>query len=135
MAIEAGAPTPYNESPGRFGFVETSSDYSPSRTVVVPLLEDEPLLAQMGSSTRTNVRGAGRNGVEIRQEPANQAAVLGFHSLLQQTATRQEVRINPPEHYLEALRLFGDDAARRVATVNGATVAGLITARFGNEAI
>lgn len=135
LAIEAGTPSPYNESPERFGFEETVTHYSPSRTVVVPLLDDEPLLAQMNSSTRTKVRRASRNGIEIRQAPATEAEILKFHGLIQQTGSRQEFEVKSPDHYLEALRQFGDDSALLFATYEGTVVAGLIAARFGDEAI
>jgi lipid II:glycine glycyltransferase (peptidoglycan interpeptide bridge formation enzyme) len=135
LAIESARVTPYNADPASFGFHVLLTRFSPGRTVVVPLLEDEPLLAQMNAGTRTNIRRAGRNGVEIRREAADEAAVFGFHTLLRETSERQGFPINPPSHYLAALRLFGDDASLHVASVAGTDVAGLIAARFGDLAI
>jgi lipid II:glycine glycyltransferase (peptidoglycan interpeptide bridge formation enzyme) len=135
LAIEAGEQTPFNLQPERHGFATVQTRHSPGRTVIVPLLEDDALLAQMNSGTRAKVRRAQRHGVEIERSTPDAASVERFHAMLRETSTRQGFRINPPDHYLEALRIFGADASLHLATVEGRSVAGLIAARFGDLAI
>jgi lipid II:glycine glycyltransferase (peptidoglycan interpeptide bridge formation enzyme) len=117
------------------GFIDATSRFSPARTVMVPVGDDQALLDQMHPATRRNVRGAQRNGVDIRSVAPNEHSIATFYQLLQDTARRQRFRINPPAHYANALNVFGTDAALLVASVAGVEVAALISVRFGDEAI
>jgi lipid II:glycine glycyltransferase (peptidoglycan interpeptide bridge formation enzyme) len=135
LAVEAAAASPLTETPEKFGFVTRTTRYSPGRTVVVPLLDDEALLAQMTSDGRYDVRYAQRHGVEIRRVTADEAAIRRFHAMLRETAERQGFRINPPAYYLSPLLLLGDDTDFLMASVGGTDVASAIAARFGDQAM
>jgi lipid II:glycine glycyltransferase (peptidoglycan interpeptide bridge formation enzyme) len=107
----------------------------PSRTVKVPLLDDESLLAQMHQKQRYNIRLARRRGVSIREAPPDDEHVSVFYSLLEDTSVRNEFGIHDLGYYREFLRTFGDDAVLMFADVEGRPAAGLIAAFCGEEAI
>jgi lipid II:glycine glycyltransferase (peptidoglycan interpeptide bridge formation enzyme) len=135
LGIEPTAALPFTKALDHSGFIESSNRFSPSRTVIVPLRDDQALLDQLHAGTRHKVRRAQRNGVEIRQVAPDEKGIATFYELLQDTARRQRFRINPPAHYANALHVFGTDAALLVASVAGVDVAALIPVRFGDEAI
>jgi lipid II:glycine glycyltransferase (peptidoglycan interpeptide bridge formation enzyme) len=107
----------------------------PSRSVKVPLLDDESLLAQMHAKTRYNVRMAKRRGVVSRVIPATEEAVSTFYGLLRDTAARNQFEVHAVAYYREFLRLFGDDAVLIFAEVESKPVAAVVSAAFGDEAI
>jgi peptidoglycan pentaglycine glycine transferase (the first glycine) len=134
LALEPLETLPQGVARG-FGFVDCATRFSPGRTVIVPLLDDQALLEQMNAGTRHKVRRAQRNGVEVTQESLDGPHLDRFHALLRETADRQGFRIHGPDHYAEALRIFGDDAVMLVASVEDEDVAGLIAARFNRGAV
>ena len=107
----------------------------PSRTVKIPLLDDQPLLAQMHQKTRYNIRLAQRRGVQVRQAAASDESVSTFYTLLEDTSSRNAFGIHEIGYYREFLRTFGEDAALLFAEVEGRPAAGLIAASCGEEAV
>jgi len=135
VIVEPDRPLPYC---GRFkehGFVRGPEHVQPARTVKVPLLDDEPLLAQMHQKTRYSVRLAERRGVEIRRVAPNGAAMNDFFSLLLETSGRNEFGIHDEAYYRDFMLTFGDHALLAFAFVEGMPAAALIAARFGDSAI
>lgn len=109
--------------------------YSPQRTVIVPLTDDESLLKQMHSSKRREIRRAKRDAIQIERGDPSGDAMDTFYGLMIDTSTRNQVRISPKEYYADALRVFADDAVMMFAVADGKVAAGLIAARFGDTAI
>jgi lipid II:glycine glycyltransferase (peptidoglycan interpeptide bridge formation enzyme) len=107
----------------------------PSRTVKVPLLEDQALLDQMHQKTRYSVRLAQRRGVEVREGSEAANSVAAFFSLLEDTARRNKFAIHPQEYYSDFLRVFEEQAILLLAYIDEDIAAGIIAARFGAEAI
>jgi lipid II:glycine glycyltransferase (peptidoglycan interpeptide bridge formation enzyme) len=116
-------------------FVVGPPHIQPVRTVKVDLLDDEALLAQMHPKTRYNVRLALRRGVVARRAAAGPDTVEAFYALLADTAQRNDFGIHDASYYRAFLDEFGDDAVVIFAETDGKTVAGLIAAAFGDEAI
>lgn len=119
---------------GSSRIVEGGDQYTPGRTVMVPLVDDEALVRQMHSAKRREVRRAERRGITIETLAPTDAPVAAFHALLEDTSTRNQFRINPKSYYADFLRLFEDDAALMLAMVDGKVAAGLIVVRFGEMA-
>ena len=107
----------------------------PSRTVKIPLLDDQALLAQMHHKTRYNIRLAQRRGVQVRQAVVSDESVATFYTLLEDTSSRNAFGIHEIGYYREFLRTFGEDAALLFADVEGRPAAGLIAASCGDEAV
>jgi lipid II:glycine glycyltransferase (peptidoglycan interpeptide bridge formation enzyme) len=124
---------------GRFrdaGLVVGPEHIQPVRTVKVPLLDDEALLAQMHQKTRYNVRLAARRGVQFRRLPSTPESTVDFYALMEDTARRNEFAIHSLDYYADFLELFGDDAVLMGAwSEDGKLAAMLIAASFGSEAI
>lgn len=119
----------------QYGFVRGGEHIQPDRTVQIPLLDDEPLLAQMHQKTRYSVRLAQRRGVEIGHETDIGSGVSKFYQLLKETSERNEFGIHSHEYYADFMRTFGDNALLLTAQYDGHIAASLIAARFGKEAI
>ena len=117
------------------GFVRGRSSLQPSRTVKVPLLPDDELLAQMHQKNRYNVRLAVRRGVEIERVPASAGTVDEFYGLLGETAARNGFGVHERWYYDRFLSLFGEDAALFFARANGTTAATGIASRFGDQGV
>ena len=58
-----------------------------------------------------------------------------FYGLLGDTAGRNEFGIHQASYYGDFMRLFGDDAVLLFALIDDCPVAGVIAARFGDEAV
>lgn len=135
LIVESDAALPFTGRLRNAGFVRGPAHIQPGRTVKVPLLDDEPLLGQMHQKTRYNIRLAQRRGVAaVRAEPTAQALET-FYGLLTDTAERNEFGIHGAGYYVDFVRLFGDDAVLLFALIEDEPVAGVIAARFGDEAI
>lgn len=117
------------------GMVVGPKHVQPERTVMVPLLDDEPLLMQMHQKTRYNVRLARRRGVEIRQMDPTPESVASFYDLMQDTSRRNEFGIHSRDYYRDFLQLLGDDGILLGAWSEGKLAAALIGAVFGDLAI
>lgn len=108
----------------------------PARTVKVPMLADEALLAQMHQKTRYSVRLAERKGVVIdRHEGFAEQALRIFYQLLSETSDRNEFGIHTYNYYRSFLTAFGRDSLLLIASVESQPAAALIAASFGDEAI
>lgn len=112
-------------------------DYvQPGRTVKIPLGDDNSLLMGMHQKTRYSVRLAMRKGVDISAHEGPDEEMLGrFFALLTETSQRNEFGIHNLTYYRDFMEVFGSDALLQIASVNDQPAAGLIAARFGNEAI
>ena len=108
----------------------------PGRTVKIPLLEDDALLAGMHQKTRYSVRLAPRKGVLVDWHTGDDhAAVDEFYPMMLETSLRNEFGIHTADYYSSFLRHFADRAVLLIARVEGHPAAGLIAAVFGSDAI
>ena len=135
LMVESNTALPFTGNYKSEGFVRGADHFQPSRTVKIPLLPDADLLAQMHQKTRYSVRLAERRGVEIVRMAPDEAAVDQFYELLEDTSSRNEFGIHPRAYYQDFLEIFGDDALLLFAKVDGVSAAGLIAAKFHDEAI
>jgi lipid II:glycine glycyltransferase (peptidoglycan interpeptide bridge formation enzyme) len=120
----------------RLGFVEAAAHIQPARTVKIPLLSDDELLAQMHQKTRYSVRLAPRRGVTIKRSPWDDVEALDvFFGLLRDTSVRNDFGIHDKDYYVDFMEQFRDDAVLLLSYIDEAPAAGLISARFGDEAI
>ena len=126
-----GLPGTYRDA----GFVRGPEHYQPSRTVKVPLLDDEALLGQMHQKTRYNVRLAQRRGVTVEKAEGGGASLDVFYDLLRDTSERNEFGIHDRAYYDDFLQLFGDAAVLLFARIDGVVAAAVMSARFGSEAV
>jgi lipid II:glycine glycyltransferase (peptidoglycan interpeptide bridge formation enzyme) len=116
-------------------FGEGRAHFQPARTVKVPLLADDQLLGQMHQKTRYSVRLAQRRGVVVEQATLTTDKIDIFFQLLQDTSERNDFGIHSRQYYADFLDIFGSDALMLLAKVDGEVAAGLVSARFGKEAI
>jgi lipid II:glycine glycyltransferase (peptidoglycan interpeptide bridge formation enzyme) len=116
-------------------YVDGPPPFQPGRTVKVPLLNDDDLLKQMHQKTRYSVRLAQRRGVEVERARHSSGNVDFFFALLQDTSERNEFGIHTRQYYDDFLDVFKDDALMLLARVEGQVAAGLIAAKYGEEAI
>jgi len=108
----------------------------PSRTVKIPLLEDEPLLKQMHQKSRYSVRLAMRRGVVVKRFAFDDPDGLQFfHELLLDTSSRNEFGVHDRQYYEDFLDVMKDDAGLFVAFVNDKPAAALISVCFGTDSI
>ncbi len=135
LIVEPDAPLPLAGRYRGHGFVRGPARVQPGRSVLVPLLEDGPLLDQMHQKTRYNIRLAQRRGVTATAAEASPTAKAAFYGLLSDTAGRNQFAVHTAEYYADFLQVFGDAAVLMFAWIEGRPVAGLIAARFGELAI
>ena len=135
LMIEANSALPFSGTFRDHGFVKGVASIQPERTVQIPLLDDDALLKQMHEKTRYSVRLAGRRGVEIEIPTDIDAGVRAFYALLDDTAGRNEFAIRSFDYYIDFMAEFGDHARLMLAHHEGNLAAGVIAARFGNEAM
>jgi lipid II:glycine glycyltransferase (peptidoglycan interpeptide bridge formation enzyme) len=135
VMIEPDKRLPFDGSFKKHGFVRGSEHFQPSRTVIVPLLEDEPLLGQMHQKTRYSIRLAYRRGIEIRRAETTDESVEAFHRLLRETSERNEFGIHSAQYYGDFLKMYGDSAVLFFAMTGENIAASLIAARFGRLAV
>lgn len=135
LLVETDRPLPFAGSSKAEGFVRGGGHFQPGRTVKIPLLSDQELLAQMHQKTRYSVRLAERRGVVFEQRAADDASIDQFYRLLLDTSDRNGFGIHSRDYYADFLRTFRDDALLLFASVAGEPAAALIAARFGAEAI
>ena len=135
VVIEPNQIMPFTGTFKEHGFVRGPSHFQPSRTVIVPLLNDDALLGQMHQKTRYSIRLAHRRGVEVRRTLVSDESVDTFYRLLRETSERNEFGIHGVDYYGDFLRTFGDSALLLFALVDNQAAAALISARFGRGAI
>lgn len=122
--------------PGGPRFVTGPARIQPARTVKVPLLDDDALLAQMHQKTRYNIRYSLRKGVTVSFEDPAGPGFDDFFTLMEDTAERNEYAIHSREYYRDALATLGDRAALAIARVpGGEAAAALIASVTGPEAV
>lgn len=108
----------------------------PGRTVKVPLMADEPLLAGMHQKTRYSVRLAMRKGVVVdRHRGDDRVALDEFYAMLAETSRRNEFGVHTAGYYASFLRHFPERAILFIARVDGHPAAGIIAATFGSDAV
>lgn len=134
LIVEPNGPLPLSGTFKDHGFVRGPHAFQPGRTVQIPLLDDDALLAQMHQKTRYSVRLATRRGVTV-EACADEAGIQAFYQLLTDTSERNEFGIHSLAYYRDFLNVFGEHARLLLAHYDGHIAAGLIAARFGEEAI
>ena len=134
LIVEPNGPLPLAGTLKDHGFVRGPHAFQPGRTVQIPLLDDDALLAQMHQKTRYSVRLATRRGVTV-ESSTDDECIEAFYQLLQDTSERNEFGIHARAYYRDFVQVFGDQASLLVAHYDGHIAAGLIAARFGDEAI
>ncbi len=118
------------------GVVRGPAHVQPGRTVKVPLLDDDAILARMHQKTRYNVRLAQRRNVTIEHRAFDRESVDLFYELMKDTSERNEFAIHSYAYYDDFLQTFGEDATLLFARVDNDNIgAVLIAAAFGDEAI
>ncbi len=134
VIVEPNAPLGLTGSFFDAGVVRGPDHVQPSRTVVVPLLDDEALLKQMHQKTRYNIRLAGRRGVEFRALPVTPGTVAQFYGLMEDTARRNQFAVHSLDYYADFLDVLGDDALLLGAWNDEGTLSAmLIAAVFGDQ--
>lgn len=133
LIVEPNSSLPFRGWIKSEGFVRGLERVLPGRTVKIPLLADAALLTQMRQKTRYGVRLAGRRGVVV--ERSDISGIDPFYRLLRDTSGRNQFGIRSEAYYRDFLRMFGEDALLLFSTIDGEKAAGLIAARFGEEAI
>jgi len=132
--VETDRPLPFAGTYKDHGFVTGPDHIQPARTVKVPLLADEPLLAQMRQNTRYSVRLAIRREVEV-VHCGEGYGVNDFYTLLLETSDRNRFDIHSEDYYRAFLDTFGEDALCIFARSDHHLAAALIAVKHGPEAI
>ena len=135
LIVEPDRPLALSGRLRQAGFVRGPDHFQPVRTVKVPLLDDESLVAQMHAKTRYNLRLAQRRGVVVERAVPDAAAVTTFYNLLSDTSGRNEFGIHARAYYDDFVGLFRDSSVLLFAFVDGAIAAGAIAACFGDEGV
>lgn len=136
VILEPDRPLNFDQRANDNGLVCGPDHIQPVRTVKVPLLDDDDLLGQMHKKTRYNIRLAARRGVTFGVLDASRENVAAVYELMRDTAQRNEFGIHAVDYYQDVLEYLGDDGVLLAAwSPEGELAAGLIAARFGNEAI
>ncbi len=108
----------------------------PGRTVKIPLVDDDALLAGMHQKTRYSVRLAPRKGVIVDRHTGDDPEAMGeFYAMLQETSQRNEFGVHTIGYYASFLKHFSERAILFIARIDGHPAAGLITAQFGSDAV
>src|SRR5688572_28884898 len=132
--LEPDRSLPFSGTFKEHGFVLGPEHIQPERTVKVPLIDDEALLAQMRRNNRYMIRLAIRRGVQVHHA-GDRYAVADFYKLLSETSDRNEFAIHSEDYYLRFLEVFEDDAHCVFAEHDGNLAAAVIAAKFGREGI
>ena len=122
---------------GRFkehGFVLGPDHIQPERTVKVPLIDDDALLAQMKQNNRYMIRLAIRRGVQVHGV-GSKYSVADFYKLLSETSGRNGFAIHSEAYYRRFVEVFADDALCIFAEHEGNLAAAVIAAKHGREGI
>ncbi len=134
LVIEPHQPLPPSWLTVNGAFAPGPASFQTSRTVKVELVDDATLLAQMRKDTRYNITYAQRKGVRTEQVVANPTNLYVFYRLLGETANRNGFGIHSRAYYEDFLECFGNQAVLLFSHAQDVVTAGLIAARFGNEA-
>jgi peptidoglycan pentaglycine glycine transferase (the first glycine) len=118
------------------GFVRSDLAPGPEATVRVDLRpEPDRLLAQMRSSTRSNIRKAQRKGVTVRA--GGEEDLEAFYSIVASTGERQGFDAYPPAYYREIWRRFGAGGGGRLllAELEGRVLGSIMVVGFRDSVI
>lgn len=134
LILEPNRPLGLMGSYRNAGFVRGPHPFQPGRTVMVPLLPDDELIAQMHQKNRYNIRLAQRRGVIVERGGSDPRSTRAFYDLLGDTANRNGFAIHSRAYYDDFMAVFGDRALLLFAVVEGEIAAAAIAVRFGDEA-
>ncbi len=134
IVVDPLVPIPMPPGLPRDRILPPTTQFSPVRSVVVQLEDDNRLISQMHSSKRREIRRAGRSGITIEDHGPDGVGYAAYYEIARETAERNRIRIEEPDYYADFLRIFGDDAVLKLAVANGKVAAGLIVAKAGDEA-
>jgi lipid II:glycine glycyltransferase (peptidoglycan interpeptide bridge formation enzyme) len=116
------------------GFVKWMNPFQPRSTMVVPVADDETMLARMHHKTRYHVRLAQRQGMVIESQLVTASTIAAFHALHAETVNRNDLLSLSPEYFADLLDAFGDHAELIFAIADGQPAAGVLLVRYGAEA-
>jgi lipid II:glycine glycyltransferase (peptidoglycan interpeptide bridge formation enzyme) len=133
LVVEPDRPLPPSWMNDPRAFTDGPESFQTSRTVKVPLVDDEELLSRMRKDTRYNILYAKRHGVEVESASADPAAIDIFYHLLQDTSGRNGFGIHERAYYHDFLRIFGDRAVLLMSRYKGVPTSALIAVRCGAE--
>jgi len=136
LVVETDEPVAgFTEHP--FDGIATGPSYlQPGRTVKIPLVDDDALLAGMHQKTRYSVRLASRKGVTVDRHTGDDPVAMGeFYAMLQETSQRNEFGVHTLDYYASFLKHFSERSMLFIARVEGHPAAGLIAAEFGSDAV
>jgi lipid II:glycine glycyltransferase (peptidoglycan interpeptide bridge formation enzyme) len=118
------------------GFVRSDLEAAPIATTTVDLAaEPDDILARMRSTTRANIRKAGRKGVVVRTGGLEDIETFG--ALVHTTSERQGFASYPTPYYRRVLELFGEagQATLLLAEYDGRTVSAQLILGWNNTAV
>lgn len=121
------------EDPIPPGFLYSSQDIQPSRTLLVDLSGDEEMiLARMKQKTRYNVRLALKKGVVVNSSQD----IVTFHRLMMLTGQRDVFGVHNQEYYQKVFDLFSPSGACQVllAEYEGEPLAAVMVFSRGKRA-
>lgn len=121
-ALPLPLPRPFRKPP---------ADVQPPDTVIVPLADNEALLAKMHKKTRYNIRLAEKKGVSVQR--AGVEALADWYALYRQTAERDHISIHSETYYRD-LFSHAPDLALWLAHYEGTLLAGNIVLLHGRTA-
>lgn len=113
-------------------FRKPPADVQPPDTVIVPLTDDESLLARMHKKTRYNIRLAEKKGVTV--EKAGGEALAEWYAMYQETAQRDKISIHSETYYRD-LFSHAPDLSLWLARFEGKLLAGNIVLVHGRQAV
>ncbi|MEX2144923.1 MAG: peptidoglycan bridge formation glycyltransferase FemA/FemB family protein [Candidatus Spechtbacterales bacterium] len=117
----------------RLGFVKSSKELQPQKTIVLDLKEsEEKLLGQMGQKTRYNLRVAQKRGVEAVLSKNKQTDFNMWWSLILDTALRDKFSTHTKDYYKKLLDM--DIARLYIAYKDGKLASAAIVVFAGNTA-
>jgi len=117
--------------------VRAPVDVQPASTVIVDLRQaEDEVLGGMHKKNRYNIRLSERKGVTVRR--GAESELRPWYDLYRETAIRDRITIHPFRYYERLMQLSSGDPevalALYIAEFEGAMLAGIIVARFGERA-
>ena len=135
LNIEPACPLPLTEIPNPRPLVAAQERFTPDRTAIVTLSDDQTMVQQMYAAKRRELRRAERQGIVVIDGSAKGETSEAFRVLMRDTAARNHFATNSEASFTRFLELFGDDAALRLVTVDGHIAAGLVAVKFRNQVV
>lgn len=117
-----------------WGFRASAQTIQPPTTIMIPLADDDTMLARMNQGTRRKIRQSYKNGVTVTQA-SSPADVARFGQLMQVTSARNAFGVHEPAYYALAYDLFApNDAALMLAWHEAELLAGVFVFAVGGTA-